>query len=267
VDAAHADSARFAAASAATVPPALEVRHLTGPAGAPVIHDVSLAVPRGRTHLVLGPIHSGKSLLMRHIVGLECAQHGTILVEGEPYDATGAPEPVLRRMRTRIGVIFEGSALFTRLSVLENVELPLLEHTAASPAEARGAARELLDEVGLRADSELTPLQLGRLERRRVALARALALRPPVVLLDEPTHGLDSHSAQLFDETLARLQDDEGFALMLFSHEVRHAYGRAESIAVMSDGVVVEQGPREALLQSDHEVIRRLLRRRERERA
>lgn len=247
--------------------PALEVRDLTGPVGSPFIHDVSLSVARGRTNLVLGPIHSGKSILMRHIVGLECAERGTILVEGEPYAATGSPERVLRRMRTRIGVVFEGSALFTRLSVLENVELPLLEHTAATPAEAREAARELLTEVGLTVDPEITPLQLGRLERRRVALARALALRPPVVLLDEPTHGLDSHSAQLFDESVARLQDDEGFALMLFSHEVRHAYGRAEYISVMSEGVIVEQGPREALLESDHEVIRRLLRRRERERA
>lgn len=247
--------------------PALEVRSLTGPVGGPIIHDVSVAVARGRSNLVLGPIHSGKSLLMRHIVGLECASQGTILVEGEAYDATGETESVLRRMRTRLGVIFEGSALLTRLSVLENVELPLLEHTAATADEAREAARELLAEVGLEFDHDLTPLQIGRLERRRVALARALALRPPVVLLDEPTHGLDSHSAQLFDDTVARLQDQEGFALMIFSHEVRHAYGRVEQISVMSEGVIVEQGPRESLLASDHEVIRRLLKRRVRERA
>ena len=246
---------------------ALEVRSLTGPVGAPMLHDVSIAVPHGRTHLVLGPIHSGKSLLLRHIVGLECAEHGTIVVDGESYDATGESEAVLRRMRTRLGVVFEGSALLTRLSVLENVELPLLEHTAATAEEARDAARELLAEVGLLLEVDLTPLQLGRLERRRVALARALALRPPIVLLDEPTHGLDSHSAQLFDDTVARLQDEEGFALMIFSHEVRHAYGRAEQVSVLSDGHVVEQGPREALLESDHEVIRRLLRRRVRERA
>ena len=247
--------------------PALEVRSLTGPAGEPIIHDVSLAVARGRTHLVLGPIHSGKSLLMRHIVGLEAAERGTIVVDGEEYDATGESEAVLRRMRTRMGVIFEGSALLTRLSVLENVELPLLEHTAATAGEAREAARALLADVGLVVDPGLTPLQLGRLERRRVALARALALRPPVVLLDEPTHGLDSHSAQLFDDTLARLQDAEGFAMMILSHEVRHAYGRVEQISVMSDGAIVEQGPRESLLASEHEVIRRLLKRRVRERA
>ncbi|HWJ24167.1 MAG TPA: ATP-binding cassette domain-containing protein [Gemmatimonadaceae bacterium] len=246
--------------------PALAVSHLTGPVGEPLIHDVNLAVERGRTHLVLGPIHSGKSLLMRHIVGLECAESGTITVDGHTYRATGEPAPVLRQMRTRIGVVFEGSALLTRLSVLENVELPLLEHTSATATEARRAARELLAEVGVLGDEDREPLQLGRLERRRVALARAIALRPPVVLLDEPTHGLDSHSAHELDETVARLQDSEGFALLIFSHEVRHAYGRAEQISVMDEGAIVAQGPRETLLESEHPVIRRLLKRRERER-
>lgn len=246
--------------------PALAVRHLTGPAGAPLLHDVNLAVEHGRTHLVLGPIHSGKSLLMRHIVGLERAASGTIEVAGRVYRAAGEPPEVLRQMRTRLGVVFEGSALLTRLSVLENVELPLLEHTAASAEEARGAARELLAEVGVLGDVDREPLQLGRLERRRVALARAVALRPPVVLLDEPTHGLDSHSAHEFDETVSRLQDAGGFALLIFSHEVRHAYGRAEQVSVIDDGVIVEQGPRARMLESEHPVIRRLLRRRERER-
>ncbi|MFL5577094.1 MAG: ABC transporter ATP-binding protein [Gemmatimonadaceae bacterium] len=248
-------------------PAALDVRDLTGPAGAPVVRDVNLAVERGRTHLVLGPIHSGKSQVMRHIVGLEPAERGTITVDGDVFRATGEPERVWRRMRTRIGVVFEGSALFTRLSVLENVELPLLEHTDATAAEAREAAHELLVEAGLVVDESITPLQLGRLERRRVALARAMALRPPLLLLDEPTHGLDSHSAHELDETVGRLQDAGGFALMIFSHEVRHAYGRAEQISVMADGAVVEQGTRESLLESDHEVIRRLLKRRVREQA
>lgn len=246
--------------------PALVVRDLTGPAGAPLIHDINLSVEHNRTHLVLGPIHSGKSLVMRHVVGLERAESGTITVADRSYRAAGEPEPVLRQMRTRIGVVFEGSALLTRLSVLENVELPLLEHTSATPAEARSAARELLAEVGVVGDDDRLPLQLGRLERRRVALARAVALRPPVVLLDEPTHGLDSHSAHEFDDSVARLQDAEGFALLIFSHEVRHAYGRAEQVSVMDEGVIVEQGPRAALLESQHPVIRRLLKRRERER-
>jgi ABC-type transporter Mla maintaining outer membrane lipid asymmetry ATPase subunit MlaF len=241
---------------------ALELRNLSGPAGATVINDITLSVPRGATHLVLGPIHSGKSMIMRHAVGLECGNHGEIIIDGEHYRATGEPEPVLRRMRTRIGVVFEGSALLTRLSAIENVELPLLEHTDASADQARDAARELLLEVGLRVDDETTPLQLGRAGQRRVALARALALRPPVLLLDEPTQGLDSHSAAEFDDTIARLQRASGFGLVIFSHEVRHAFGNAQHIYVIDNGTIVAEGDRDELRSNDHPVVRNLLNRR-----
>src|SRR5688500_16361366 len=127
--------------------PVLDVRDLTGPAVGPMIHGVTLAVPAGATHLVLGPIHSGQTMRLRHLVGLECAGKGTVAIRGEIFDVTEPQEPNLRRMRTRIGVVFEGSALLGRISVVENVELPLLEHTEASVAEARQAARELLAEV------------------------------------------------------------------------------------------------------------------------
>jgi phospholipid/cholesterol/gamma-HCH transport system ATP-binding protein len=243
----------------------LEVRHLTGPETAPVIFDVSVDVERGATKLVLGPIHSGKSMLMRHIVGLECAARGELVIDGQAFSATGEAEAVLRRMRTRIGAVFEGSALFTRISVIENVELPLLEHTDATPAEARDAARELLAEVGLVVDDETTPAQLGRAEQRRVAIARALALRPPILLLDEPTHGLDSHSAAELDDVIGRIQEQSGFGVLIFSHEVRHAFGRAQHIYVLANGSIVAQGNRDALRASEHEVVRRLLHRRGRD--
>ena len=242
----------------------LRVEGLTGPAGAPVIEDISLEVERGATNLVLVQIHSGKTMVLRHLVGLERAERGTISVDGERYDAAVHDEAALRRMRTRLGVVFEGSALVTRIGVLENVELPLIEHTGASPREARQTARELLAEVGLRVDDDTMPLQLGRGAQRRVAIARALALQPPLLLLDEPTHGLDSHSAAELDETLGRLQDRAGFGVLLFSHEVRHAYGRANEIYVLSGGRVVAHGSRASLLDDPHEAVRRLLNRRSR---
>ena len=243
---------------------ALAVRDLTGPAGAPVVHDVALAVPYGATHVVLGPIHSGKTMVLRHLVGLEAAERGTVVVDGESYDARGEPDAVTRRMRTRIGVVFEGSALVSRIGIVENVELPLLEHTDASPAEARSAARELLVEVGLSVDEDVLPDRLSRGARRRVALARALALRPAVLLLDEPTLGLDAHTAAELDDTIARVQDARGFGVLIFSNEVRHAFGRAREISVMADGRIVGQGSREALDHSTHPVVARLLHRRAR---
>lgn len=243
---------------------ALEIESLTGQTGDPPVFGVSLQVPRGETQLVLGPIHSGKSMLLRHIVGLERALEGTIVIGGERFDARGEPPNVLRRMRTRIGAVFEGSALVTRIGVIENVELPLLEHTTATAREARDAARELLAEVGLSVDGDTMPLQLSRADQRRVALARALALRPPIVLLDEPTLGLDAFSAAELDDTIARVQGDYGIGVLIFSHEVRHAYGRTQYIYVMANGEIVAQGPRDTLRYDEHEMVRRLLNRRER---
>jgi phospholipid/cholesterol/gamma-HCH transport system ATP-binding protein len=248
----------------APVAAALELLHLTGPAGRPLVHDVSLSVPRGRTHVLMGPIHSGKSTVLRHLVGLEVAERGELRIDGEAFELRGETEAALRRMRTRIGTVFAGSALFSRMSAVENVELPLIEHTATPPHEAREAARELLAEVGLRVDDEATPDELGRAEQRSVALARALALGPAVLLLDEPTGGLDAHAAATFDDAVERVQGRYGFGVLIFTHEVRYAYGRAQHVDVMAEGRVVAGGDPETLRASDHPVVRRLLDRRER---
>ena len=244
---------------------ALEVHHLSGPAESPLIFDIDLYVARGETVLVLGPIQSGKSMLMRHLVGLECASTGTIEVDGHAFDPTKPDEKALRTLRARVGVIFEGSALLRRISVLENVELPLLEHQRLSRANARDTARELLAEVGIEVDDDTMSVQLGRAGQRRVALARALALRPRLLLLDEPTIGLDSQAAHEFDETLHALQKKYNFGIVIFSHEIRHAYAPANEIDILAGGRIVARGTRDELLKSDDPVIHGLLHRRERE--
>lgn len=245
---------------------ALAVDGLTGPVGLTIVQGVSFAVPAGQTHVVLGGIHAGKTMLLRHLVGLERAEAGTITIDGERYDARGESMARVRRMRSRLGVVFEGSALFSRLSIVENVELPLLEHAPDSEIDEEGirdAARALLAEVGLTGvDDDTLPEQLGRAAQRRVALARALALSPPILLLDEPTAGLDSHSAAELDELIVRLQERHGFGTLLLTHEVRHAYGAARHIYVFADGRVVAEGTREQLLASPHPAAQRLLQRR-----
>lgn len=242
--------------------PVLEVRALTGPDQDPAIFDIALSCYRGRTSVVLGPIHSGKSMLMRHLLGLERARQGTIIVEGEEFDAAGESEERLRRLRTCIGSVFQGAALISRLGAIQNVELPLLEHTDATGAEAREAAARLMREVGLDVDPEATPNQLNRDEQRRLAIARALALRPPVVVLDEPTQGLDAHAAAELDEMLATLQDGHGFATLIFSHDPRYAFGRADQIFVMDGGRIVETGSPQHVRDSGNLVVTRLLDRR-----
>ena len=242
--------------------PVLEVRNLTGPAGNPVVHDVNLMLQAGQTHVVLGLIHSGKSMLMRLLLGLERAESGVVIVEGRSYDATGEPDTVTRDMRRRIGVVFEGSALLSRISIIENVELPLLEHRHTNPREARDAAQELLLMVGMNVSEDMTPLQLGRAEQRRVALARALALDPGVLIMDEPSHGLDPHAAAQLDDTVKRLQQERGFGVLIASHEARYAFRGANHISVMDHGRIVQNGDRDQLQASDHEVVRQLLNRR-----
>jgi phospholipid/cholesterol/gamma-HCH transport system ATP-binding protein len=241
------------------------VRSLTGPDSTPLIFDIDMYVSRGETVLVLGPIQSGKTMLMRHLVGLECAEEGSIAVDGQTFNPTKPDDKQLRALRARVGVVFEGSALLRRISVLENVELPLLEHQHTSRAKARDTARELLAEVGIQIDDGMMPVELGRAAQRRVALARALALKPRLLLLDEPTLGLDSQAAHEFDETLLALQRRYDFGVVIFSHEIRHAYAPVDEIDVLAGGRIVARGTRESLLESDDPVIHGLLHRRERE--
>lgn len=242
--------------------PAMTVTDLTGPALAPEIFDITLGVRCGARALVLGAIHAGKSVLLRHIVGLERAQRGRIVVGGLEFDAADPAEDALRSVRSRLGVVFEGSALVRRISVTENVLLPLLEHSMLSPGEARDSAIALLREVGLNVPEGTMPLDLGRGEQRRVALARAIALRPDVLLLDEPTTGLDAHTAHELDQTLDALQARHGFGLMIFSREVRYAFSMEAEIHVMDGGRIVAQGTRDALLSNDEPTVRRLMHRR-----
>jgi len=240
----------------------LEVQDLTGPDDSPIVFDIALQAWRGGTTVVLGPIHSGKSIVMRHLLALEEARTGSITVDGERFDARGESEAVVRRMRTRFGVVFEGAALLSRLTVIENVELPLLEHTSATSEEAREAAQGLLSEVGLAIEQDTIPVELDRAAQRRVALARALALRPPVLLLDEPTQGLDAHAASELDRTLGVLQERAGFAVVIFTREARYAFGNAKRVYVMAEGRIVDAGDHNSLVDSEHPVVRSLLRRR-----
>jgi ABC-type transporter Mla maintaining outer membrane lipid asymmetry ATPase subunit MlaF len=242
--------------------PALEVSDLTGPARSSVLHDVSLTVNRGGTHVILGPMQSGKSMLVRLLLGLERAQRGTVAIDGISFDPANPNEDVLRRVRRRVGVVFDGSALVSRLTLLENVELPLVEHTTATATDARDAAAALLRDVGVVRHIDRTPDGLSRLDRRRTALARALVLEPALLLIDEPGHGLDPHAATELDETLRTLHERYACGMLICSHEVRYAFRWPDAVSVLAGGRIVEQGNLEHLLHSRHQAVRRFIDRR-----
>lgn len=240
----------------------LDVRDLTGPADHAVLRDVSIAVPRGATHVVLGAIHAGKSLLLRLILGLERAKRGTVAIDGEAFDAARPDDAAVRRARRHVGVVFDSSALVSRLSLLENVELPLVEHTDMSANDARDACAELMRQVGLAGGIERTPDTVSRLDLRRAAIARAVVLQPAMLLIDEPGHGLDSHGASELDDTLDGLQERYGFAMLICSQEVRYAVRPGVTISVLADGAIVESGDIDRLRRSPHTEVRRLIDRR-----
>ena len=241
---------------------ALEVHDLTGPRGTSALRHVSLSVERGGTHVILGPMQSGKSLLLRLLLGLERAQTGTVTIDGTTFNAANPDEAMLQRARRRVGVVFDSSALVSRLTLLENVELPLVEHTTMETDAARTTATALLRDVGVVRDIDRTPDGLSRLDRRRTALARALVLEPALLLIDEPGHGLDPHAATELDETLRALHERYSCAMLICSHEVRYAFRWPSAVSVLAGGHIVEQGDLDHLLNSRHETVRRFIDRR-----
>lgn len=241
---------------------ALDVDDLTGPAGSPMLRHVSLTLPPGGTHIVLGPMHSGKSVLLRLILGLQRSEHGTITIADTSFDAAAPNEDQLRRLRRGVGVLFESSALVSRLTLRENVELPLVEHTAMNATAARDKAVGLLREVGVESDIDRMPESVSRLDRRRAALARAFVLEPHLLLIDEPGHGLDADAATELDATLHALQVRHGCAALICSQEVRYAFQSPGAVSVLANGRIVERGDLDHLRASRHEAVRRFIDRR-----
>jgi len=211
---------------------------------------------------VLGPMHSGKSALLRLVLGLDRAVSGTVTIDGMTFDAASAKEDQLRLLRRRVGVVFDSSALVSRLTLLENVTLPLAEHSTVDAEHARETAAALLHDVGVVRDLDRTPDELTRLDRRRAALARALVLEPAVLLIDEPGNGLDSHAAAELDETLRALHERYRCGILICSQEVRYAFHWPAAVSVLANGRVVEQGSLDELLHSRHEAVRRFVDRR-----
>jgi phospholipid/cholesterol/gamma-HCH transport system ATP-binding protein len=245
------------------MPPALEVGDLSGPRSGPVLRHVSLLVRHAGSHIVLGPMHSGKSTLIRLILGLERATTGRVVVDGTELDPSAPNDSRLRLVRRRVGVVFDSSALVSRLTLRENVELPLVEHTSATASAASEMAAALLRDVGVAGDHfDRTPDRITRLDRRRTALARALALQPALVLIDEPGHGLDAHAAGELDDTLRSLHERHAYGMLICTQEVRYAFHWPEAVSVLAGGVMVEQGHLDQLLHSRHEAVRRFIDRR-----
>ncbi|MCE8001960.1 ABC transporter ATP-binding protein [Billgrantia ethanolica] len=215
--------------------PIVEIRGLVNRFGRHVVHDgLDLDIRRGEILGVVGGSGTGKSVLLRSIVGLKRPDGGSIRVFGEELQRL----PANRRasIERRFGVLFQRGALFSSLNLQENVALPLIEHAGLSRADAERLARVKLALAGLPADAaRLDPAALSGGMIKRAALARALALDPEVLFLDEPTAGLDPIGAAAFDRLLVTLRDALGFSVFLVTHDLDTLYSSCDRVAVIAE--------------------------------
>src|SRR4029079_19204207 len=216
-----------------------------------VLDRLSLDVYRGEIVGLVGASGGGKSVLLRTIIGLLPRRSGAIGVLGE--DIGHSPPDDSRAIGRRWGILFQQGALFSSLTVLQNIQFPMREHLALSQTLMDQVALAKLEMVGLREmDANKFPSELSGGMTKRVALARALALDPEIVFLDEPTSGLDPISAGDFDELIRTLQQTLGLTVFMVTHDLESLYTACDRVAVIADGKVVADGPIETMLQSEH---------------
>lgn len=234
----------------------IEIRDVVTRLSGALIHDgVSFSVPRGEVMALIGGSGSGKSVLLKEIIGLIRPQSGSIRLFGE--NVWAATDAQLMAMRRRFGVLFQDGALFSSLTVEQNVAAPLREHTDLPVKTCLQLARLKIDMVGLPASAcTKMPSELSGGMRKRAALARALALDPELLFLDEPTSGLDPISARAFDRLIRLLSDSLGLTVFLVTHDLDTLLAMVDRIVVLAQGKVLGQGSVEELKKIDEPWLR-----------
>ncbi|HSC81726.1 MAG TPA: ABC transporter ATP-binding protein [Chitinolyticbacter sp.] len=225
---------------------------------APVLADVSLSVKQGQVVAVMGGSGSGKTTLLRLIGGQLRASAGTVWVDGE--DMGGLGEAALYERRKKLGMLFQFGALFTDLSVFDNVAFPLRERTNLPEALVRDLVLMKLQAVGLRGAAQLMPNELSGGMARRVALARAIALDPQVMLYDEPFTGLDPISLTTIGSLIRELNDALGAASIVVTHDVAESLAIVDYVYFLAGGRVIAEGTPEAVKASEDPFVRQFIR-------
>lgn len=221
-----------------------------------VLRDLSLDFFAGTTTVILGSSGSGKSVLMKHLIGLMRPDRGQVMVEGEDLNTTSTARR--SAIRTRFGMVFQMAALFDSLTVFDNVAFPLNEHRKKmSRSERRDRVFEKLRILGLADSAHKYPAELSGGMRKRASLARAVVMDPKFVLYDEPTTGLDPLSTANVDEMIVQASDEFGVTSIVISHDITSALRIADSIAFLHDGHIVDQGPPESIRASSHPMVTR----------
>lgn len=213
-----------------------------------VLDDISCVIPEGKITVFIGPSGVGKSVLMKMIVGLESPDAGSVRVDGEEVNRMDWHN--LYRLRRKLGMLFQDGALFDSMSVGENVAFPLRQHTRMPESEIARTVAEKLSLVGMPGCEEKWPSELSGGMRKRVGLARAIALDPEIVLFDEPTSGLDPLTADAIDELILRMQRRLGCTFVVNSHDIPGTFRIADRIGVLYETRLVAYGESEEVRRS-----------------
>jgi len=224
-----------------------------------ILRGVNLEIEKGKTTVIFGVSGGGKSTIIKHIVGLLKPDSGTITLDGTRVD--DADETTLRSIRTKVGFLFQNGALFDSMNIRDNVAFPMREHQNLTPKELEYKIDEKITMVGLKPSivKSLYPEELSGGMRKRVGLARTLALEPEVILYDEPTSGLDPVTSDFITQMICRLRDEMGMTSVLISHDIGESFKAGDNYAMLFDGVIVETGNKESFIASSNEVVQQFI--------
>ncbi len=240
--------------------PVIEVRGLDAHYGeTQVLYGIDLAVAASEIMVIMGGSGSGKTTLLRHLIGLERPTAGTLKLLGEELDSLGALDTM--KLRRQIGVAFQGGALFSSMSVMDNIKLPLREHTRLDETTMDIMARMKLEVVNLAGFGDLMPAELSGGMLKRAAVARAIVMDPKLLFFDEPSAGLDPVVSAALDELILRLRDAMQITVVVVTHEVESALGIADRITILDSGRIVEVDTPEAIRNSQNPRVHNLLNR------
>ncbi len=222
-----------------------------------VLDGVDLEIRTGESVVVLGPSGTGKSVLLKHVIGLMRPDAGSIQIDGE--ELVGLRESEMNVIRRRFGMLFQGAALFDSMNVGENVALALREHTDMSEPDIQQRVTERLEWVGLKNIETMRPSSLSGGMRKRVGLARAIAMDPQFILYDEPTTGLDPIMSDVIDQLIRSLQKRMNVTSVVVTHDLRSAFKVGDRLAMLLDGHIVAEGTPDEMQTSKDPVVRQFM--------
>lgn len=222
-----------------------------------VLDDLDLEIPRGKITAIIGPSGEGKSVLLKHLIGLLQPDSGQVEVDGESM--VGLRRSELNRIREKFGMLFQNVALFDSMSCFENVAFPLQEKTDLSKDEIRSRVLAALDEVGLKNVENKFPDELSGGMKKRVGLARAVVLNPKIILFDEPTTGLDPIIKRAIHQLIKETHAKFGFTAVIVSHDIPEIFDVAQNVAMLYKGKILQHGSPDEIINSEHPAVRQFI--------